>query len=245
MDYRLFFSTFLLIFVAELGDKTQLAAMARTAESGGAKWVVFAAASCALVLSTLVAVLFGSVLTRFVPERAIKITAAVLFILFGLLILHNTLAPARAVAAPEPPGIMSRAVLRLAAEFEESASIDYRALAEVAGNPAHHEVFTCIAREEDQHLVRLREAATGHEEVLVTGADESEIAARRGLRHNVAGDGEPAIEHAIRHEEATAGFYTELAGLTPVPALKQVFARLASEERAHARRLRELIQQER
>ncbi len=244
MDYRLFFSTFLLIFVAELGDKTQLAAMARTAESGGAKWVVFAAASCALVLSTLVAVLFGSALTRVVPERAIKITAAILFILFGILILRTTLVPTAGAAVRPPTGVMSRAILRLAAEFEEAASLDYRSLAESTAHPSHREVFSLLAEEEARHLLHLRDAAAGATDVLLHGPGESEMSSRRGLRHNVATGGEPVLEHAIRHEEAMAGFYEELAALTPVPTLKHTFESLASEERSHAQRLRELSEQE-
>ncbi len=244
MDHRLFLSTFLLIFVAELGDKTQLAAMARTAESGGAKWTVFAAASCALVLSTLVAVLFGTALTRVIPERVIKITAAVLFILFGLLILRNTFAPAAEAVTPGPTGIMNRTVLRIAAEFEEVSSLDYRALAEAATRPSHHETYLRLADEEGRHLLRLRDAAVGETEALVTGLDESEMSSPQRPRCDDESNEERTLEHAIRHEEATAGFYMELAGLTPVPALKQVFTGLATEERAHAQRLRKLMEEE-
>jgi Predicted membrane protein len=92
MDWwKLFGGTFILIFLAELGDKTQLAAMARAADGPdgvSAKWVVFLAASAALVFSTLIAVFFGGVLRSLVPdERYIKIAAGILFLVFGALIL--------------------------------------------------------------------------------------------------------------------------------------------------------------
>ncbi|MBM4149416.1 MAG: TMEM165/GDT1 family protein, partial [Lentisphaerae bacterium] len=120
MNWKLFASTFLLIFLAELGDKTQLAAMARAATGGSGKWIVFWAATLALALSTLIAVLFGGALTRVVPERAIKLAAGALFVVFGVIILVNAVRPgAEAAAAPKAqPGLLARAVLRAAAEFE-------------------------------------------------------------------------------------------------------------------------------
>ena len=59
MDPKLFLTVFGTVFLAELGDKTQLAALTRTAAADGSKWTVFFAASAALVVSTLVAVLIG------------------------------------------------------------------------------------------------------------------------------------------------------------------------------------------
>ena len=83
---KLFASTFILIFLAELGDKTQLAAMAKSIEG---RMTVFLAASAALVCSTLIAVLFGDSLTRFIPERYLQIAAGVLFIVFGGIMLFK------------------------------------------------------------------------------------------------------------------------------------------------------------
>ena len=99
MNLKLFLSTFLLIFLAELGDKTQLAAMARAATSDGGKWIVFSAAASALVFSTLIAVLVGGVLSRYVPERVIKALAGTLFVAIGLLFLYRAVVPAGARAA--------------------------------------------------------------------------------------------------------------------------------------------------
>ena len=92
MDWwKMFGSTFILIFLAELGDKTQLAAMARAADGpsgSSAKWIVFLAASSALVLSTLIAVFLGGALKALIPdERYIKIAAGALFVVFGAWIL--------------------------------------------------------------------------------------------------------------------------------------------------------------
>ncbi len=101
--WKLFGGTFILIFLAELGDKTQLAAMAKTADSPDnimAKWVVFLAASLALVASTFIAVFLGHLLKAVVPdERYIKIAAGALFLIFGFSILYETIGSFR--AAPE------------------------------------------------------------------------------------------------------------------------------------------------
>jgi rubrerythrin len=245
MSWKLFLSTFVLIFLAELGDKTQLAAMARSASAEGAKWVVFWAAASALVLSTLVAVLFGHVLTKFIPEHVLKLTAGGLFILFGILILYQTLTSERVATtkhAPEHvPGLMAGVVLKWAGEFERAAASDYDALSEQATDPKLKALLGELAAEEREHVERVRHASTEHES-LQLAPNEASVALpeRDALNHDVAKADRPLLEHAIEHEEATAQFYAELARLTPLPGLKQTFTRLAEAEKDHARRLRAL-----
>ncbi|MGE0454402.1 MAG: TMEM165/GDT1 family protein [Vicinamibacteria bacterium] len=86
MDLKLFFSTFALIFLAELGDKTQLAALSLTA-SGKSRLVIFLASSAALVATSALAVLLGDALARVVPEIWIKRVAGVGFLVMGALFL--------------------------------------------------------------------------------------------------------------------------------------------------------------
>ncbi len=239
MSWKLFLSTFILIFLAELGDKTQLAAMARTASSGGAKWTVFVAASTALVLSTLVAVLFGHVLTKFVPEQTLKLAAGGLFILFGILILWQALKTESPDTTDRTPGIMAGVVLKWASEFERAAADDYEDLAAGVEDPKLKTLLLELAREEMSHLSDIQRAATEHKS-LQLGAESSAAAlpAQKELRHDVAEGDRPILEHAIEHEEATAKFYLELARLTPLPSLKQTFTALSEAEEEHARRLR-------
>ena len=85
MDWRIVGTTFLLIFVAELGDKTQLAVFARTLETRAA-WSVFLGAAAALVTSTILAVIIGGALTK-LPDKVnigIKVVAGLMFIGFGV-----------------------------------------------------------------------------------------------------------------------------------------------------------------
>jgi putative Ca2+/H+ antiporter (TMEM165/GDT1 family) len=87
--WRLFGSTFGLIFLAELGDKTQLATLALSASSQS-RWVVFVAAASALVLTSALGVLAGEALTRVVPVVWIQRAAGVSFLaLGGLLLLRS------------------------------------------------------------------------------------------------------------------------------------------------------------
>ncbi|MEO0538651.1 MAG: TMEM165/GDT1 family protein [Cyanobacteria bacterium P01_A01_bin.123] len=66
--WSIFFSTFVTIFLAEIGDKTQLTTLLMTAESH-APWIVFAGAGSALVLTSLLGVLLGQWLaTRIEPK---------------------------------------------------------------------------------------------------------------------------------------------------------------------------------
>lgn len=86
MTKSLFWTTFGTVFLAELGDKTQLAAMTATARSG-AVLTVFFAASAALIVATAIGVSFGEVLFRLVPEHLIRYVAGSAFIGVGIWVM--------------------------------------------------------------------------------------------------------------------------------------------------------------
>ncbi len=86
MDWGLFTTTFGLLFVAELGDKTQLAVITMTARTGRPVTVLLGAVA-ALALVTLLGVIVGGVITRFVPIEWVSKGAAVAFIAIGSLML--------------------------------------------------------------------------------------------------------------------------------------------------------------
>lgn len=72
------------VLLAELGDKTQLATMLYATDKAVRPVHVFVAAASALVFSTLLAVLFGSQVTRFVPASTLKLVAGLAFIGVGV-----------------------------------------------------------------------------------------------------------------------------------------------------------------
>ena len=88
MDPKLFFSTFMAIFLAEMGDKTQLATMSMAA-GAKSRWSVFLGASLGLVLTSALAVLGGDVVSRYVPANWVKRGAGLLFLVLGTLYLFG------------------------------------------------------------------------------------------------------------------------------------------------------------
>ena len=86
MDFKVMLTTFGMIFLAELGDKTQLATFAFAAESK-TRLAVFLGAAGALIMTSLLAVVFGSAVSRLIPANYIKAGAGALFILLGLWML--------------------------------------------------------------------------------------------------------------------------------------------------------------
>lgn len=83
INWQVLGSAFLMIFLAELGDKTQLSTFAFASQSRS-PLSVFLGASLALVLSSLIGVALGGLIGRFVPERVMKVLAAVVFLSFGV-----------------------------------------------------------------------------------------------------------------------------------------------------------------
>jgi putative Ca2+/H+ antiporter (TMEM165/GDT1 family) len=86
MDLRVLITTFGVIFLAEMGDKTQLAAMTMAAETKK-PWAVFIGASVALAAVSALGVIVGAVLGNYVPLEWVKRIAAIAFIVIGILIL--------------------------------------------------------------------------------------------------------------------------------------------------------------
>ncbi|HET6343701.1 MAG TPA: TMEM165/GDT1 family protein [Myxococcota bacterium] len=86
MDWKLFGSTFMAIFVAELGDKTQLATLSLSA-GGSSRWVVFAGSAAALVATSALAVLLGEAVSRVIPPVWLQRGAGVVFLALGALFL--------------------------------------------------------------------------------------------------------------------------------------------------------------
>jgi len=86
MDFKILATTFGMIFLAELGDKTQIATMCFAAESDS-RIAVFIGSAAALVLSSLIGVLCGGFVSRLVSPEHIKLGAGALFMLLGLWML--------------------------------------------------------------------------------------------------------------------------------------------------------------
>jgi putative Ca2+/H+ antiporter (TMEM165/GDT1 family) len=81
--FGLFATVFGTVFLAELGDKTQLATLLYAAEGANPKLVVFLAASAALVVTSAIGVLAGSAVAQLVDPRWLRYAAGVGFIAIG------------------------------------------------------------------------------------------------------------------------------------------------------------------
>ena len=87
MDWKLFGSTYTAIFLAELGDKTQLSTLALA--SGKSGWGVFSGAGLALLTTTALSVIAGDAVARVIPPVWIRRGAGALFTALGLMFLFT------------------------------------------------------------------------------------------------------------------------------------------------------------
>lgn len=88
MDWKLFFSIFAAVFVAELADKTQIVGITMSSESGRPLLVWLASVS-AYMLITGISVYFGSILSDALKPETVRYAGGVIFLLIGLLIIFN------------------------------------------------------------------------------------------------------------------------------------------------------------
>ena len=89
MNWTVFLTIFVSVFVAELGDKTQLATMLFAADKEVSKYTVFFAASAALIVASAFGVLAGSLLAEYINEKYLHYVAGVGFIGIGVFTLYN------------------------------------------------------------------------------------------------------------------------------------------------------------
>lgn len=86
MNWKLVVLTYGLLFLAELGDKTQISVMSLSAEYRS-PWSVFLGASLALITTTLIGAFLGRLVIQYVPVEYVRITAGVLFLGIGALMI--------------------------------------------------------------------------------------------------------------------------------------------------------------
>jgi putative Ca2+/H+ antiporter (TMEM165/GDT1 family) len=84
MDLKVLLTVFGVVFVAELGDKTQLATLLFAADKEVSKWSIFVGASLALVLTSAIGVAAGSLVAQYVSARYLHVIAGVGFIGIGI-----------------------------------------------------------------------------------------------------------------------------------------------------------------
>ena len=89
MELKAFFTIFAAVFIAELGDKTQLATLLFAADKEVSKLLVFAAASAALVVASAIGVLAGSLLSAYIDQKVLSYIAGTGFILIGAFTLYQ------------------------------------------------------------------------------------------------------------------------------------------------------------
>ncbi len=89
MNGHIFYTIVITVFIAELGDKTQLATMLFAADKDVSKTTVFLASSIALIAATAIGVIGGSFLSQYLSERTLSLIAGSGFIIIGIVTLFS------------------------------------------------------------------------------------------------------------------------------------------------------------
>ena len=89
MDWKIFITIFASVFIAELGDKTQLATMLFATDKDVSKYTVFFAASAALIVASALGVLAGCLFSEYINEKYLHYIAGLGFIMIGAFTLYN------------------------------------------------------------------------------------------------------------------------------------------------------------
>jgi putative Ca2+/H+ antiporter (TMEM165/GDT1 family) len=84
MDWKTLSTVFTAVFIAELGDKTQLATMLFASDKDASKLTVFAGAALALIVTSAIGVTAGSAATQYVSEKTLHYLAGIGFIAIGI-----------------------------------------------------------------------------------------------------------------------------------------------------------------
>ncbi len=91
MDLKILLTVFSVIFIAELGDKTQLATLLFAADTDVSKFTIFLGASLALILTSAIGVLAGGFVANYVNEKYLHFIAGIGFIFLGAYTLYQSI----------------------------------------------------------------------------------------------------------------------------------------------------------
>ena len=91
MDWKILATVFASVFVAKMADKTQLVTMLFATDKAVSKWLVFAGSASALVLTSAIGVLAGTLLSQVINVKMMSIVAGAGFILIGMWTLYHGL----------------------------------------------------------------------------------------------------------------------------------------------------------
>lgn len=89
MDWKLFLTVFAAVFIAELGDKTQLATLLFATDKGAYKLAVFFGASLALIVTSAIGVATGTLFSQYLSEKLLHLIAGSGFVGIGIWTLFN------------------------------------------------------------------------------------------------------------------------------------------------------------
>jgi putative Ca2+/H+ antiporter (TMEM165/GDT1 family) len=84
MDLKVLATVFIAVFIAELGDKTQLATLLFAADKEVSKWTVFLGASLALIVASGIGVMAGGLVSQYVSEKYLHYIAGIGFVGIGI-----------------------------------------------------------------------------------------------------------------------------------------------------------------
>jgi len=90
MDLKILSTVFIAVFIAELGDKTQLATFLFAADKDVSKWTIFLGASLALILASAIGVVAGGFVSEYVNEKYLRYAAGAGFVVIGLWTIFRT-----------------------------------------------------------------------------------------------------------------------------------------------------------
>ena len=240
MDFKLIVSTFFVIFLAELGDKTQFAAMAASAGSNKPLSILIGAA-LALTLSSAIAVVSGVVIGNLIPAKYIKIVAGILFILFGILYIRESFA---AEKKPEDPvlssGILSHSIIKAAKAFEEEELKMLAAARERIKEYNCRSVLDSIMEQEEEHLHILHNL---NNEGLPD--DQAPLGGHQMLKETFSCSDEDSetLMDIYEREIAMADFYRIMAEKSKISSVAGALQKLYLEELDHAERIKSLLKQ--
>ncbi len=256
---KIILASFALVFLAELGDKTQLTALAFTSSSRS-PWLVFIGSSLALITASGLAIAFGEVLGRILPQKVLHISSGVLFVIMGLILLVNV---ARKAEIPGPGAVeepvlpegrsaIFSLVTSQASAFENGVIEFLEEVVRQLPDGVQKDMVRQIISEDRQHAASLARLQDTQGTAVAALAEPMAAAQLAELKRCLPDDSplkaddqvrtpEQAIQVALEAEEALAEFYLSLARMSKIHVIRDAFRFLAMEDIRHAQNLCSLI----